>query len=206
MLGAGFAIAITDNISARLEYQWFHNVGGSNTGGSSINLLSAGINYRFGFKNVEPNLATNIVAKPHAAPVQPEKIDAMTLQLSDIAGEVLFASNSAIFTPVMVNAVQQPLKRLLDYPEAKVIIQAHTDNRGSQAYNQQLSERRAQSVASYFESKGIAASRLIIDAKGETQPIADNLTDAGRAQNRRVTLTSPAFTVEPPVATEGINQ
>jgi OOP family OmpA-OmpF porin len=189
MLGAGLEMAMTDNLSARLEYQWFHNVGGSDTGGSSINMLSAGVAYRFGAKTAEPVVA----AAPVAAPAQPEKVEAMTLQLDEVAGGVLFQYNSATLTSAMEEALQPVLKRLLDYPQALLTIQAHTDSRGSLAYNQKLSERRAKSVEKYFLSKGIAPSRLTLDAKGETLPIADNNTDAGRAQNRRVNLTSPAF-------------
>lgn len=192
MLGTGLEIAMTDNLSARLEYQWFHNVGGSGTGGSSINLLSAGVAYRFGPKST----ATVVAVAPVTAPVQPEQIEAMTMQLNEVSGNVLFAYNSATLTPAMVGALQPAVERLQAYPQAQLVIQAHTDNRGSQAYNQVLSERRAASVGHYFINKGIAASRLTLDAKGETQPIADNHTDAGRAQNRRVTLTSPPFSVE----------
>lgn len=187
MLGTGLEIAMTDNLSARLEYQWFHNVGGSGTGGSSINMLSAGVAYRFG-----PKSAATVVA---VAP-QPEQIEAMTLQLNEVSGNVLFAYNSTTLTPAIVEALQPAFERLQAYPQARLVIQAHTDNRGSQAYNQALSERRAASVSHYFVNKGITASRLTLDAKGETQPIADNHTDAGRAQNRRVTLTSPPFSVE----------
>lgn len=201
MLGAGLEMAMTDNLSARLEYQWFHNVGGDATGGSSINMLSGGVTYRFGAKATEA-----VAMAPVVVPVQPEKVEAMALQLSDVSGMVLFEYNSATLTPAMVDAMQPALKRLQDYPQAQLTIHAHTDSRGSSAYNQKLSERRALSVNDYFVSKGIAVSRLTLDAKGETQPVADNHTDAGRAQNRRVVLTSPAFTVEESVTTQGTNQ
>ena len=198
MLGAGLEMAMTDNLSARLEYQWFHNVGGSATGGSSINMLSAGVTYHFGSKAAEPAAM--------APSIEPEKVEAMALQLSEVADMVLFEYNSATLTPAMVDALQPALKRLLDYPQAHLTIHAHTDSRGSSAYNQNLSERRALSVNDYFVSKGVAVSRLTLDAKGETQPVADNHTDAGRAQNRRVVLTSPAFTVEQSVSIGGTNQ
>ncbi len=64
----------------------------------------------------------------------------------------------------------------------------HTDDAGTEAYNQDLSERRAQAVASYLEGKGIGQGRLTISGAGESQPIADNSTREGRAENRRVTL------------------
>ena len=64
----------------------------------------------------------------------------------------------------------------------------HTDSSGSDAYNQKLSERRAQTVAGYLEGKGIAVGRLTASGAGESEPIADNKTKEGRAQNRRVVL------------------
>lgn len=189
MLGAGVEMAMSDNLSARLEYQWFHNVGGDSTGGSSINMLSAGLSYRFGSSAPEP-----VAAVPAPPPVQP--VPAMTLQLDEVSGGVLFAFDSATLAPAMVDALQPALKRLQDYPQALLTIQAHTDSRGSLVYNQALSERRAMSVSNYFVGQGISPSRLMLDAKGETQPVADNRTEEGRAQNRRVMLTSPAFNME----------
>ena len=64
----------------------------------------------------------------------------------------------------------------------------HTDSSGSEAYNQGLSERRAQSTVDYLATKGIDSSRLKASGAGESQPIADNKTKEGRAQNRRVVL------------------
>jgi OOP family OmpA-OmpF porin len=64
----------------------------------------------------------------------------------------------------------------------------HTDSSGAEAYNQKLSERRAQAVADYLQAKGIATGRLTASGAGESQPIADNKTADGRALNRRVVL------------------
>jgi outer membrane protein OmpA-like peptidoglycan-associated protein len=73
-----------------------------------------------------------------------------------------------------------------DVVSIKVI--GHTDSVGSDEYNQALSERRASSVAAYLLSQGIAPSKLTSEGKGESQPLADNETDEGRAKNRRVEL------------------
>jgi outer membrane protein OmpA-like peptidoglycan-associated protein len=67
-------------------------------------------------------------------------------------------------------------------------IEGHTDSVGSDAYNQQLSERRAESVKAYLVSKGVTESRIETKGYGESQPVASNDTDAGRAKNRRVEL------------------
>jgi outer membrane protein OmpA-like peptidoglycan-associated protein len=72
--------------------------------------------------------------------------------------------------------------------DIKLSIEGHTDNVGKDDYNQTLSEQRANSVRAYLLSKGIDESRLIAQGFGETQPIADNKTAAGKAKNRRVVM------------------
>jgi len=67
-----------------------------------------------------------------------------------------------------------------------VIVVGHTDNVGTDAYNQKLSQRRADAVKGYLVSLGVAKSRIYTEGKGESQPTADNKTAAGRAKNRRV--------------------
>jgi OOP family OmpA-OmpF porin len=69
-----------------------------------------------------------------------------------------------------------------------VIATGHTDSVGTDAYNQKLSVRRADAVKKYLVSKGIADNRIQIEGKGESQPVADNKTDDGRAKNRRVQI------------------
>ena len=64
----------------------------------------------------------------------------------------------------------------------------HTDNTGAASYNQQLSERRANAVADVLMQGGVSFGRIQTFGRGENQPIADNLTDSGRAQNRRVEI------------------
>ena len=69
-----------------------------------------------------------------------------------------------------------------------IIAIGHTDAIGSDAYNQRLSVRRAESVKAYLVKKGIEPNRIYTEGKGKKQPVADNKTDAGRAKNRRVEL------------------
>jgi outer membrane protein OmpA-like peptidoglycan-associated protein len=64
----------------------------------------------------------------------------------------------------------------------------HTDSKGSDAYNQALSERRASSVAAYLLGMGLAPDKLTSEGGGESEPVADNETEEGRAKNRRVEL------------------
>ena len=69
-----------------------------------------------------------------------------------------------------------------------LIATGHTDSIGTEAYNQGLSERRANSVKEYLVSKGIDSNRIYVEGKGESQPVASNATREGRAQNRRVEI------------------
>lgn len=75
---------------------------------------------------------------------------------------------------------------LKEYPDTNIEVQGHTDSKGTDAYNQSLSERRAGVVASYLRSRGLSSSRVITRGYGETAPVASNDSDAGRSQNRRV--------------------
>lgn len=75
---------------------------------------------------------------------------------------------------------------LNEYPDTNIELQGHTDDKGSESYNQNLSEKRAKSVSGYLSSKGVEDSRLTIKGFGETIPKYDNATDEGRSQNRRV--------------------
>lgn len=75
-----------------------------------------------------------------------------------------------------------------DYPQTMIDIYGHTDSVGSDAYNQTLSENRARAVASYLSAQGVQQVRMAALGYGETQPIADNGTESGRAANRRVEI------------------
>ncbi len=106
----------------------------------------------------------------------------------DVTVSLNFKNNSAELTEadkIDLDRVATNLTRL-GFVSGTVI--GHTDSVGSDAYNQALSERRSQTVAKYLESKGIAAGRIKASGAGESQPIADNATEEGRAQNRRVVL------------------
>ena len=75
-----------------------------------------------------------------------------------------------------------------EFPDTELMIEGHTDNVGNDDYNMKLSKRRANAVAAYIQSKGVAASRFKIEGFGETRPIADNATKEGQAKNRRVEI------------------
>jgi outer membrane protein OmpA-like peptidoglycan-associated protein len=73
--------------------------------------------------------------------------------------------------------------------QSRLYIVGYTDAIGSDEYNQSLGFRRAQSAQKYFESKGIPADKILLESRGEKEPLADNITDEGRSKNRRTVIT-----------------
>jgi outer membrane protein OmpA-like peptidoglycan-associated protein len=84
--------------------------------------------------------------------------------------------------------VAEVVKLLTTSPELKLSVEGHTDDTGTASRNQQLSEARARAVVASLTQAGIAAGRLQAAGFGQTKPLADNATEAGKAQNRRVEL------------------
>ena len=102
---------------------------------------------------------------------------------------ILFATDSAALNPNLRSDLFVLADSLNKYPQSIVTVTGHTDNTGSAGYNQDLSERRASSVAAVLRSGGVSSSRLRVVGAGDNRPIATNQTAAGRAQNRRVDIT-----------------
>lgn len=102
---------------------------------------------------------------------------------------VNFQSGKAVLTPESLAALDKVAASLKEWPDVRIEVGGHTDNVGSDALNQKLSQARAQTVRDYLISKGVDGSRLTAKGYGPSKPIADNSTPEGRAQNRRVELT-----------------
>jgi len=101
---------------------------------------------------------------------------------------VLFAFNKATLTAAARDTVQRAVAYLKEHPDERIEVQGHTDSIGSVAYNQGLSERRANAVRERLISQGIAANRITTKGFGKSEPVADNGTEEGRALNRRVVI------------------
>ncbi len=99
---------------------------------------------------------------------------------------VNFATNSAQLTSDAVSRLEQAVELLRANPSMTVRVEGHTDSRGASSYNQQLSQRRAESVVSHLVGRGISRNRMDPAGRGEESPIASNETAPGRARNRRV--------------------
>lgn len=104
----------------------------------------------------------------------------------NIPSGITFATDSAAVQPQFQRTLDQIAGTLAEYRETLVDVYGHTDSTGSDAYNQALSERRATSVADYLAGHGVQPQRIATRGYGESQPVASNDTDAGRAANRRV--------------------
>ncbi len=117
--------------------------------------------------------------KPAPTPVS-EKVS--------FAAEALFDFDQSTLKPQGKAALDQLLGQLTGMDLEVIVTVGHTDAVGSDAYNQKLSLRRAEAVKAYLVSQGVETSRVYTEGKGETQPVADNTSAAGRAKNRRVTV------------------
>lgn len=102
---------------------------------------------------------------------------------------LLFDTESAALRPQLRSDLLVLADSLNKYPQSVVTVTGHTDSRGTAAFNQNLSERRANSVANVLFNGGVSFSRVRTVGAGENQPIATNQTEAGRQQNRRVDIT-----------------
>ena len=115
-------------------------------------------------------------AKPAPAPAPLAVIDATAAQ---------FAFDKSDLTSAHRTILIDVAGKLTGKENLEIV--GHTDSKGSKAYNQKLSERRAQAVADFLRTFGVK-NNMSVSGMGETQPVADNATDAGRAQNRRVEI------------------
>ncbi|MEP7346554.1 MAG: OmpA family protein [Gemmatimonadaceae bacterium] len=102
------------------------------------------------------------------------------------ASGLLYDFDSDVIRPAAAENLKNLAASLKKYPDTELLIVGHTDNQGTDAYNQELSTRRASSAALYLASQGVSGSRQRTSGKGEAEPLATNDTEAGRQLNRRI--------------------
>lgn len=119
----------------------------------------------------------------HAIEIQRIKEDTLKLILND---DVSFDFDSAVVKPSFYSSLNKMAQVLVKYADTRITVVGHTDSRGSERYNQNLSERRAIAVRDYFSVRGVNTARMDILGKGELEPRDTNATEAGRSRNRRV--------------------
>ena len=113
----------------------------------------------------------------------PLAVDPGTLKLQV---PIRFRTNSTIIERSSYPAANRIAQAMKTHPDYQLRIIGHADSRGTDEFNQGLSERRAEAVKTYFTKKGVEASRIITEGRGESEPAAPNTSPAGMGRNRRV--------------------
>lgn len=113
-----------------------------------------------------------------------------------LASDILFAFDSFELSAEARDALNDVAKIVSTSSAGQITVLGHTDSKGTDSYNMELSQRRARSVADFLTAQGISKTRLVVEGRGETDPIADNSRNGrdfpeGRAQNRRVEFVVP---------------
>lgn len=185
-LGAEYTI--DRNWSVRAEYQRYQDISDDVLDDMDANFFGIGFNYKFA--------AAPVVAAVVTEEVLEEEPVMMTKTHKEEYGSGTFEFDSAKLTDSVSERLDNFVNFLNEYPQAQVEITGYTDSSGPAAYNQKLSERRAQAVADYLIAAGIDADRFTVTGMGEENPVADNSTHEGREQNRRVEVVVPEFQYE----------
>jgi outer membrane protein OmpA-like peptidoglycan-associated protein len=129
-------------------------------------------------------------AENDGCPVKGPVVELLETQKISLKDSIHFDYDKATIKPESSPVLDSIAALIRDHPELRSIrVEGHTDNRGSAAYNRDLSRRRAASVVRALVQRGIAADRLVAEGYGFDRPVADNRTALGRAKNRRVEFT-----------------
>ena len=144
------------------------------------------------YKDLCPNTPVGTEVNKWGCPIEETVVEIPEPEKTEfiLSGGVTFDINKADLLPPAYIDLDKVLKVMKDRPLTKWKIEGHTDNTGSYKRNKELSLQRAQSVYNYFIKNGIAAARLQVYGYGSDYPIADNITETGKAMNRRVTIVS----------------
>jgi outer membrane protein OmpA-like peptidoglycan-associated protein len=133
----------------------------------------------------EPEKIEEAIKAIQEAPIV---LQELTTETKMVFNNITFETNAAELSAASYEEVTRIVKFMVANPNIRIEISAHTDDKGSNAYNLRLSEKRAAYVTDYLESQGIDRSRMEAHGYGEERPIAPNVTDADRAANRRVEI------------------
>jgi len=175
--GAGVKMYITDNLYARAGLEADYKL--DNGRWDYQALVGLGVN----FGGTGGKVAPAPVAPAPAPEPEPE---APVAEVFRVQLDVKFDFNKAVVKPNSYGDVKNLADFMKQYPNTTTVVEGHTDNVGPDAYNQKLSQRRADAVKQVLVKDGVAPSRIQSVGYGKTRPVADNATEAGRAINRRV--------------------
>lgn len=183
-LGVGAKLYFTDNFYARAGVDGMYGLGNH----QAEYMLAGALGFNFGGgKKVEPAPAPVVVPEPAPAP------EIVRVQL-----DVKFDFDKATIHEDSYQDIKQVADFMKQFPQTTTVVEGHTDSVGNEAYNQKLSEQRANAVRNALvDQYGVEGSRVQAVGYGEDKPIADNATKEGRAINRRVDATVEAQVVAP---------
>ena len=193
-LGIGYHLS--PNIRLLGGYQYIHKIGSSNTGHYDSHGLLVGLSYSFGgSRSSTLTVATPITLddKPIVDEIVDTQSNIGTFDGFSLGNDFSFAVDSTRLDEHFSNQLTEVSNILKAHPQSRAVIVGHTDSTGSAIYNQKLSERRADAVATLLIEQGVNTEQLAVLGKGESSPIATNSTAEGRALNRRVEITIPSF-------------
>ncbi len=190
-LGLGLEYKFNEALAMRAEVERYrlHDAIGNR---GDVDMATIGLVYKMGRPvaaapvYVEPPAAAPMV-EPAPQPL-PAPAPVPVSEKVSFAAEALFDFDKSVVKADGAAALDDLLAKLAGMDTEVMVTVGHTDSVGSDAYNQRLSLRRAEAVKAYIVSKGIDATRVYTEGKGESQPIADNNSAEGRAKNRRVTV------------------
>ncbi|HJX30508.1 MAG TPA: OmpA family protein [Thermodesulfobacteriota bacterium] len=177
-VGAGAGAVIGGGLGAIIGHQTGHAGAGAAIGAATGALVGGGIGYYL------DKQAADLRRVQEIQNVRQER-DRLIATMSN---SLLFDVNSAVIKPGGIDGLTKVADVLNRYPETTITVKGHTDSTGSEVYNQDLSEKRARSVADFLVGRGVDPVRVTSIGYGESLPIAGNDTEAGRLQNRRVEI------------------
>ncbi len=152
--------------------------------GAAVGALAGG-GAGYYMDNQQKEFEKALLAEQQSKQLEIERLRDDTLKLS-LDSEVSFDVDQSMIKPAFRPSLDKLADVLIKYDRTVVHIVGHTDNTGSDSYNQSLSERRARSVSTYLEQRGVPHDRLRYEGRGESEPRESNATAAGRQLNRRV--------------------
>lgn len=190
--GVGLGYFFNKNVSARIEYQYYHQVELQDEGYNAewnTHYYGLSLAYTWATEKAVPVIPAPMVKPLVVAEPEPVIIEPLTV-------EVYFANSSDALQPQYIEQLAPIAEHLTNYPEAELMVVGHADSQGPEQLNQKLSEQRAARVADYLAKElNIDKNRIVEEGRGELEPIATNDTKEGRAKNRRVSVYTPGLEV-----------
>jgi OOP family OmpA-OmpF porin len=176
--GAGVKYYFTNNLFARAGVESDYNLDNGKWDYSA--LVGLGVNFGGNAGAVAP------APTPAPAPEPTPEPEAPVAQVVRVELDVKFDFDKSVVKPNSYGDVKNLADFMKQYPQTTTVVEGHTDSVGPDAYNQKLSQRRADAVKQVLVKDGIAPNRVSSVGYGKSRPVADNATEAGRAINRRV--------------------